>query len=230
MVKDQQPSSDKEEERTAPPERPSDKGFTVSDRRHWVRRQQGEPLEEAKDPGERLPTYVEELKAKIEEKEAKLQEFKASFRKMKEEMEAARARMAQDMERRLELHKQEFFARLLPCLDDLNRAVAAGENHQDYEALLKGITMVRDLFFQRLQEEGIQPVATVGEAFDPAVHEAMAVVEVDEPEKDNKVIEELSPGYLYRDHLLRPAQVRVGQLRDTSIKEEKGEEENHADL
>ena len=210
------------------PNEKEDRGFSVSDRRHWVRRQKGEPLEEPVEPGERLPTYVEQLSAQMEEKEAILKEYIASHKKMKQEMEAARARLAKDMERRLERHKQEFFAGLLPCLDNLERAVVAGENHRDYEGLLKGITMVRDLFVQKLQDEGIERVASVGEAFDPALHEAMAVVEVDTPDKDNVVVEELIPGYRYREHLLRAAQVKVGRHAASSPQQE--EEEDHADL
>ncbi|MCH6568307.1 MAG: hypothetical protein IH801_08115, partial [Nitrospinae bacterium] len=46
-----------------------DKSFTVSDRRHWARRQRGDELAEPAEPKERLPTYVEELKAEAEEKD-----------------------------------------------------------------------------------------------------------------------------------------------------------------
>ena len=199
-------------------QREEDKSFTISDRRHWARRQRGDELEEPAEPGERLPTYVEELKAEAEEKDATLKEYIASYKKVKEEMEAARARLAQDMERRLERDKQEFFAGLLPVLDNMERALATGENHQDYEGLLKGIIMVRDLFLQRLQSEGIERIASVGEPFDPAIHEAMDVVAVEAADQDNKVVEELCPGYLYRDHLLRAAQVRVGRYAAGSSK------------
>lgn len=199
-------------------QREEDKSFTVSDRRHWARRQRGDELEEPTEPKERLPTYVEELKAKADEKDATLKEYIASYKKVKEEMEAARARLAQDMERRLERDKQEFFAGLLPVLDNMERALATGENHQDYEGLLKGIIMVRDLFLQRLQSEGIERISAVGEPFDPAIHEAMDVVAVEAADQDNKVVEELCPGYLYRDHLLRAAQVRVGRYAAGSSK------------
>ena len=199
-------------------QREEDKSFTISDRRHWARRQRGDELEEPTEPKERLPTYVEELKAKADEKDATLKEYIASYKKVKEEMEAARARLAQDMERRLERDKQEFFAGLLPVLDNMERALATGENHQDYEGLLKGIIMVRDLFLQRLQSEGIERISAVGEPFDPAIHEAMDVVAVEAADQDNKVVEELCPGYLYRDHLLRAAQVRVGRYAAGSSK------------
>jgi molecular chaperone GrpE len=212
-----------------PKEEPK-KDFSVSDRRHWARRQEGEAMEEPTEPGERLPTYVEEITAKLAQKDHTLREYIEAHKETKAEMEAARARLAQDMERRLELHKQEFFAGLLPCLDNLERAVAAGRSHQDSEGLLQGITMVRDLFVKRLKEEGIERVSTAGEDFDPMVHEAMSVVYVDTTEEDNKVIEELSPGYLYKNQLLRAAQVRVGQLAVGSSAEKEKEESNHADL
>lgn len=207
------------------------KGFAVSDRRHWARRQRGEALEEPKEPGERLPTYVDKLAAQMEEKDQTLREYISAHKKMKEEMEEARARLAKDMERRLERHKQEFLAGLLPCLDDLERAVAAAENHQDLEGLLKGVTMVRDLFLRKLREEGVERISAVGEDFDPTFHEAMSVVDVESPDEDNKVIEELTPGYLFKDQLLRATQVRVGRLTAGSSSVKKGkEEEKDADL
>lgn len=196
------------------------KKFSVSDKRHWARRQRGEEVGEPTDPGERLPTYVEQLTAQMEQKDATLKEYIAAHKKMKEEMDAARARLGQDMERRLERHKQEFFAGLLPVLDNLERAVAAGENHPDYDGLLKGISMVRDLFMQKLKDEGVERFSAVGEVFNPEVHEAMSVLDVEAPEQDNKVIEELTPGYLYKDSLLRAAQVRVGQHAVSSRKAE----------
>jgi molecular chaperone GrpE len=200
-----------EENEAQAPSSDEAKSFTVSDRRHWARRRKGEELAEPVEPTERVPTYVEELKTQMEEKDATLREYIASYKTAKEEMEAARSRMVQDVERRLERHKQEFFAGLLHCLDDLERAVDAGENHQDYDGLLQGVIMVRDLFIQKLRDESIERISTVGEQFDPELHEAMDLVEVDEPDKDNTVVEELSPGYRYKDQLLRPAQVRVGR-------------------
>lgn len=204
-------------------ERASSKAFAVSDRRHWARRQEGEELKEPVEPSERLPNYVERLKAQMEEKDATLREYISSYKKMKEEMEAARARLGKDMERRLELHKLEFFSGLLPILDNLDRAVAAAEGHQDHEGLLKGVAMVRDLFLQKLQAQGIERMQAVGEAFDPKMHEAMAVVEVEPPEEDNTVVEELSPGYLYKDTLLRAAQVKVSQRAAGSAEGEQGD-------
>ena len=197
------------------------KGFHVSDRRHWARRQHGEEMEEPVEPGERHPTFVKELTKKMEQNEATLREYIAAHKKMKVETDAARSRMAQDMERRLELHKQEFFAGLLNVLDNLERAVATGEDHRDYDGLLKGITLVCDLFVQKLKAEGVERMSTLGEAFNPEFHEAMSVVDVDTQEMDNTVIEELSPGYLFKDHLLRAAQVRVGQHAAGAPLEEK---------
>jgi molecular chaperone GrpE len=223
MARDGGSTNKTEEQLTETEENEDPKGFSVSDRRHWARRQQGEELEEPTEPGERLPTYVEQLTAQMEQKDVTLKEYIAAHKKTKEEMEAARARMAQDMERRLERHKQEFLAGLLPVLDNLERAVAAGENHPDFDGLLKGITMVRDLFMQKLRDEGVERISAVGEPFNPEIHEAMSLMDVDTPEKDNKVVEELSPGYLYRDSLLRAVQVCVGQHRASSSKAEEDE-------
>lgn len=109
---------------------------------------------------------------------------------------------------------------LLPVLDNLRRAVdhlpgedAGGATGGDASGQLhEGLRMVVLQFEQVLRQIGVEPVETVGSAFDPSIHEAIAGEESDTVERDT-VIAEMQPGYRLHDRLLRPALVRVAHPR-----------------
>lgn len=75
---------------------------------------------------------------------------------------------------------------------------------------------VRVELFEVLARRGVRTVPAVGEAFDPAVHEAVERVHVSDPADDGVVRAEHRPGYLLDDRLLRPARVAVGATESTS--------------
>jgi molecular chaperone GrpE len=64
-----------------------------------------------------------------------------------------------------------------------------------------------------LEGYGLRRVDARGQPFDPAVHEAISVVGVDDPRLDRKVVDQIEPGYAMGDRLLRPAKVVVARVR-----------------
>lgn len=101
---------------------------------------------------------------------------------------------------------------LLPITDNLERAIkAAKESSQGSgkaESLIQGVELTLKQFAEVLAKFGVQPVASVGQLFDPARHQAVARVESDQlPE--NSVAEEFQKGYLLHERVLRPAMVSV---------------------
>lgn len=103
--------------------------------------------------------------------------------------------------------------RLLPVLDNLRRALAAegsfesGES-EEFRHFLRGVELIEKQLNGVLENLGVAAVPTVGERFDPHIHEAVATEETDEFEPDT-VTEELQRGYRLGDKLLRPAMVKV---------------------
>ncbi|HEV8241090.1 MAG TPA: nucleotide exchange factor GrpE [Thermoanaerobaculia bacterium] len=94
---------------------------------------------------------------------------------------------------------------LLPVLDNLRRALAAGGTVDD---LKTGVELTLRQFTALLEQRGIVEVPALGQPFDPAVHEAVARVDDDTVEAPT-VIDELQRGYTLHGKLLRPALVRV---------------------
>jgi molecular chaperone GrpE len=112
----------------------------------------------------------------------------------------------------------EVARKLLPVVDNLARALDAEETVQSSESkefrhFLHGVELINKQLNDVLESLGIQPIASVGERFDPHIHEAVVTEPSDQYEPDT-VTEELARGYRIGDRLLRPAMVKVAARRD----------------
>lgn len=101
---------------------------------------------------------------------------------------------------------REVLKRLLPVLDNMERALRTSEGSTD--PLRRGIEMVHQQFLDLLKKEGIRPIDALGSCFDPRLHEAVEVLDVAGFEAD-VILEEMQKGYTWNDRLLRPALVKV---------------------
>ncbi len=145
-----------------------------------------------------------ELESKIKQLENELALSRADFYNY-------RQRMSKE---RLELRKhaqEDLIVSILPVLDNLDRALSAA-NSEDTKSIVTGVDMVRRQFLSILENFGVSIIQTEGEIFKPELHDAAATQEVDDPEQDGKILNELLKGYRTKDKILRPAQVIVGKL------------------
>ena len=98
---------------------------------------------------------------------------------------------------------------LLPSLDNLERAITHAKNENtDVDGMIVGLEMVNKMTHEVFEKFGVSRVSTIGEAFDPNVHQAVGVVESDSV-PENQVVEECLGGYLLHGRIIRPAMVRV---------------------
>lgn len=160
------------------------------------------------------PSYVEELERRTQAAEQKLVEVQARFdqihAQLQRETDETRQRLNRAADERAEREKIKFISSLLPVMDNLQRAIEAGEQGGPLESVLEGVRSTASSFEATLAAAGVQPVPVVGERFDPQMHEAVDTIEVD-PEKDGIVTAEYSRGYRIGDRLLLPARVQVGR-------------------
>lgn len=185
--------------------------FTVSDRRHWAHEDGEDTL--AGEPAERLPTYVEQLKQQAESKDKQLREYIAAYKSKTAETDEIRIRLQKENENRLEQIKADFFKKLIPITDNFLRAIDSAQSSADYESLKQGIEMTYSQLLSILKESGVETISTSGRKFDPQTDEAFMTEETSDPSKDNEIVEELEPGYLFKDRLLKPAKVKVAKLK-----------------
>ena len=116
----------------------------------------------------------------------------------------------QEKEEYVRFSNQLLIAELFPIMDSFDTAINSVENSNDKESFLKGLKMLQGEFHRILETNGLKKIKTVGEKFDPNLHEASGEVESDKfPE--GIIVEEVRSGYTLNDRLLRPAVVKVSK-------------------
>jgi molecular chaperone GrpE len=157
----------------------------------------------------------EAAESKLVGVQAKFEEAKANLEKETADM---RARLMKTLEDRAKQSQFNFLTTLLPVLDNLNLAVAASETDSSVDNLRNGVVGTARSFEQALMSVGVEAVPAIGSTFDPEMHEAIDMAEVD-ADQDGKVTAEYSKGYKFGNQLLRPAKVQVGRGRAQSATE-----------
>ena len=127
-----------------------------------------------------------------------LQRERASFVNYRRRMEQERAEWQQHAGGQL-------LKKLLPLVDDFERALAGAPSDDPWVA---GVRLIERKLRNLLEQEGVTPVEAVGKPFDPNLHEAVAY---EGGEGEDVVLEEFARGYKQRDRVLRPAMVKVGK-------------------
>ena len=162
---------------------------------------------------ERLPSYVERLKQEAEEKDKKLKDYIAAYKEKTAEDDGFRKRLEKDNDVRLDQFKANLFSRLVPILDNLNRALQAAKDNPDFDGLNQGVEMVSKQFSRELKNNDVEIINTQNRKFNPKTDEIFLTEETDDPEMDNMIVQELEPGYIFKDKLIKAAKVKVANLK-----------------
>lgn len=144
------------------------------------------------------------LAAELEAVRAECDEHLDSIKRLRAEFENSRKRAERERERILQSASEKLVTELLPVLDNLDRALEAEGN------IREGVRSTRDQLVSVLSEEGLSPVVSDGEHFDPNVHEAVMGQPSDEYE-DGTVIQTFERGYVLNGKPIRPAKVVVAR-------------------
>jgi molecular chaperone GrpE len=127
-----------------------------------------------------------------------------ALRRLKAEFENSRKRQERERVRLLSMASERLVQELLPVLDNLDRALEAGGD------IREGVQATRDQLAEVLGDEGLLPVASDGQAFDPNVHEAV-MGQVSEEHEEGTIIQTFQRGYLLNGKPIRPAKVVVAK-------------------
>jgi len=145
--------------------------------------------------------------------EEKLRESEDRYLRLAAEYDNFRKRTAKQFATISESAIEDFALDLLNILDNFERALQVDTEKTDAESLKKGIELIFGQFTDLLKKKGVEPFDSVGEKFDPNLHEAMMTVESDEHE-EGVVVSEFSKGYKLKDKILRHAKVSVSRESD----------------
>ena len=134
-----------------------------------------------------------------------------TLRKALDDLAASEARVKRDAQRVSDETRAKLVGDLLPVVDNLDRTLAASRASSD-RALVQGVEMVRTQLEGVLARYGVERVDARGERFDPRLHEAISMREVDDEEVGH-VVDQAEAGYRFGGKLMRPAKVVVGASR-----------------
>jgi len=146
-----------------------------------------------------------ELEEKLAALEAERDERLNDLKRVAADFENYRKRVARDQESLVARAHERLVKELLPVLDDLERALAAAEQHEEAK-LEEGVRLVQRSLQDALRREGLAEIETNGR-FDPHVHEALLSQPSDAEE--GSVLEVVQKGYRLGDRVVRPARVVV---------------------
>jgi len=146
----------------------------------------------------------EELQKKTEEAKKNYDQYLRSLA----EVENIRKRTQREKEEYIKYAHVSIIKKLLPVIDDFNRAMLAASKSKDFDTLSKGVEITAKNLQELLKNEGVAEIDCLGKPFDPQYHEPLMVVASDE-HPENIVIEELHKGYIMHDRIIRPSLVKV---------------------
>lgn len=136
--------------------------------------------------------------------DAKVQELTELLQRTQANFENYRKQIEKRMEEMQSLAAKEIIFKLLPLIDHFQLALQNTGHQQEF---VKGVELVYAELTGVLEEEGVAPLETVGQRFDPYYHEALIRVESEKPE--NSIIEEFQRGFTLHGQVLRHAKVKV---------------------
>jgi len=156
-------------------------------------------------------TEPEALQRRIDELQQALDSARDQSLRTAAEMQNLRRRAERDVETAHKYALEKFVAALLPVVDNLERALAAIDpDNEVVRPLGEGVELTHKSLLDVLRQHGVQIVDPAAQGFDPALHQAVAMVP--HPELPaNQVVEVLQKGYTLNERLVRPAMVVVSQ-------------------
>jgi molecular chaperone GrpE len=126
------------------------------------------------------------------------------------EFDNFRRRTIKEREEARKTEGKDVIVSLLPVLDDFERALRSMENATELAPVKEGITLVQNKLKNILSQKGLKGMESIGNPFDPELHEAITNIPAPTEEWKGKVIDEMEKGYFLNDKVVRFAKVIVG--------------------
>jgi molecular chaperone GrpE len=153
---------------------------------------------------------LDSLRAQLGEKDKEIAELKDKYLRALADSENVRKRVRQQSEDSIRIQREAILRDLLPIIDNLERALEAARKGAEVKVVVDGVEMTVKALIDFLRAQGVTPLQSVGQTFDPNRHEAADHVE-SQIHPANTVVDEFHRGYLIGDRTLRPARVSVAK-------------------
>ena len=147
---------------------------------------------------------------KVKKLEAELQEWKNSYTRKLAEFQNFSKRKENEVAEMRKYASEEIVVKLLDNIDNLERAVDASKESQNFDSLVEGVNMILNNLKHLLTEEGVEEIEAAGKEYNPYEHKAM-ITENKEELDDNVVVQVFQKGYKMKGKVVRPAMVTVNK-------------------
>ena len=173
--------------------------------------EQEQPREEQSEL-EALESELEEVKAQAAEYLDGWQRAQAEFSNYKKRQETERVQMQSRV-------TADVLRKILPVVDDFERALATMPDDLSQSTWSEGVRLIKAKLDTILDSEGVKPIETDGQMFNPIYHEAVTYEEA-EGYEEGQIVGEVQRGYMLDERVLRPALVRVAKASNTAENKE----------
>ncbi len=173
------------------------------------------PESGASDSAESVVADASEPTDEVTLMKKQLDDQKNDYLRLAAEFDNYRKRTNREFSTLVKSANENLIGELLEVLDNFERAFKSREEKPDFEAYHKGMSLVYERLNAILGRNGLKKFASLGEKFDPSLHDAMIQVEDGEKEPDTIALE-IEPGYMLNDKVIRHAKVGVTQAANVN--------------
>ena len=170
-----------------------------------------EPAAEKMEAAEKPVDEMAALRQELEQAKAQAVEYLDGWQRARAELANARKRFEKERSEAGQLANSLLLRKILPILDDLDRAIKTVPDDLRQHAWANGVSLIQRKFQNTLDAEGVKPIEVKpGDVFDPNLHEAVTH-ESSPDHTEGRIIAEVQTGYTFGGQVLRPALVRVAK-------------------
>lgn len=167
--------------------------------------------ETAEDIEQAEMNEIDSLTKQLAEEKEKLEKEKKEYMFLMAEFDNFRKRTLKEKSEIIKNASENVLKGLLPIVDDFERGLAAIKESEGAEAVKEGMVLIYNKLVKFLEQNQVKAIDSTGNAFDPELHEAIAMVPTEDEALKGKVIDTPTKGYTINDKVLRYAKVAVGQ-------------------
>jgi molecular chaperone GrpE len=153
-----------------------------------------------------------ELQERLAQERRKTEEYVDHLQRLQADFQNYRRRMTQEKSEATSRGKEDVLRALVPVLTNFRLALQHAE--QDANSVRQGVQMIWQQLEGFLRGQGVEPIATLGQTFDPAYHEVLSTVPATAETPANTIVTEVKAGYRLDGRLLAPAQVIVARAEE----------------
>lgn len=142
---------------------------------------------------------------------AALEKEKKEYLYLRADFDNYRKRTLKDREELLKNAAEKVLKGLLPIVDDFERGLQATKDAENAEGVREGMELIYNKLLKYLADNGVTPIESTGQPFDPDFHEAIAAIPAPSEDLKGKVVDTTTRGYMLNNKVLRHAKVAVGE-------------------